>query len=135
MMMMKKKAIGTDIIMGLLMVAVVILLSVVVVITTTQQQVQGQQQPQGFPDTARNSFMESDEETEAMLIELAVAQIRNMTDPMITLSEDGSLIIMESPTISLKIVSATVKHPFTPENGYDINGGILYAPNGSQIFP
>ena len=74
----------------------------------------------------------------AMFIEYAISQIRNMTDPSISISEDGSLSITSSSydeNGNYKIQSVMVRHPWTPSNGYNIDNGVMVAPNGTQVFP
>jgi hypothetical protein len=95
------------------------------------------QQQQGTPDTAYDFMGEADEDTKRMFIELAISQIQNMTNPSISVSEDGTLSISYFPPSgdTNGYISVTVPHPFTNENGYEVNNGILVAPNGTQIFP
>lgn len=51
----------------------------------------------------------------------------------IDISEDGSIFMTDAS--DMKFRSITIPHPWTPENGYHIDNGILYAPNGTQLFP
>ena len=95
--------------------------------------------PQGeAPDTVYDFGNEASPETKQMLIDLAIAQIRNFTDPSISLSEDGSLSISQSSydqNGNYKLSMVMVQHPFTTANGYNVDNGVLVAPNGTQVFP
>jgi hypothetical protein len=53
------------------------------------------------------------------------------------MTEDGSLTISESSYIdgNYKTRMVMVQHPFTNANGYEVNNGVLIAPNGTQVFP
>lgn len=89
----------------------------------------------GTPDTAYDFMGEADDETKEMFVELAIEQIRNMTNPSISVSEDGNLYISQYDPQARTSISVGVQHPFTNENGYEVDNGQLVAPNGTEIFP
>ena len=126
----------------LLSVTMVLAASTAVVVTPTTmvfgQQPQQPPQSQGTPDSVYDFNGQASPEKKAMFIEYAISQIRNMTDPSISISEDGSLSITSSSydeNGNYKIQSVMVRHPWTPSNGYNIDNGVMVAPNGTQVFP
>ena len=90
------------------------------------------------PDSVYDFMGQASSEKKQMFIDLAIAQIRNFTNPSISVSEDGSLSISESSydeNGNSKLSMVMVQHPFTNANGYEVNNGVLVAPNGTAIFP
>lgn len=85
------------------------------------------------PDRAMDYGGESSDETKSWVIEYVVSQLRNMTNPLIDISEDGNVFITDSSDGKFRSIS--IPHPWTTENGYHIDNGVLIAPNGSQVFP
>jgi hypothetical protein len=127
---MAKEATTTTTIATLITIVVVIIVAAI----TTTTGVYAQQ-----PDEIY-LFDDASLEAKQFAIGIAAQQLWNLTgkDPSIRLSEDGSLSITEvvdKPDGSFDIITISVQHNMTSENGYDINGGILYAPNGTGVFP
>lgn len=117
------------------------ILGLLALTTTTVFVAYGQEAPQeGFPDEALTIGPPSDK-AKQLAVGIALEQIQNLTnaeDPMIGFREDGTLTILDLTFFkdgTTKSTSVTVQHPYTPENGYRIDNRILYAPNGTQIFP
>ena len=133
---MKKPTLSYGIIGAVVAVATI---SGMMMYSTTLLSTTAYAQPAGRPDTVM-SFGDASPEAERMAIEIAIAQLWNMTngDPSITFSEDGTLTISHSintPNGMQLMMVMGVPHNMTPENGYEINNGVLTAPNGTQIFP
>ena len=54
--------------------------------------------------------------------------------PTITIDESGSVIVMDLFNEGNN-TSVAVQTNLTQANGYEINNGVLTAPNGTAIFP
>jgi hypothetical protein len=102
--------------------------------TTTTTTTYAQPAVGGTPDSI-TSFGDASPQAERLAIEIAVSQIWNLTgaSPSITISEDGTLSITQFAND--QFITVNVHHNMTPERGFEINNGILTAPNGTQIFP
>ena len=92
-----------------------------------------------LPDSASIYNGQVDDEKKEWIINYMINQIRNMTAPSITIQENGQLHIMDTggellPDVN-KITSLYTGHPWVPENGYKIDDGKLFAPNGTELFP
>jgi hypothetical protein len=78
-------------------------------------------------------------ETASFAIGIATSVLWNLTDraPSVSFTEDGTMSITKgfNTEKGLVIISVSATHNLTPENGYVYDNNILYAPNGTQIFP
>jgi hypothetical protein len=118
-------------------------LSVVVATTTMTTTVAYAQEAGagGRPDEAAS--MDPSPEAIQLAVSVITSQLRNMTsansnsDPLITFTEDGRLTIVNSVYVDgeLEVLITNALHPYTTENGYKIDNGVLIAPNGTQVFP
>ena len=85
-----------------------------------------------------DSIITSDASPEAKrwAIELAISELWEMVDraPTITIDESGSVIVMDLFNEGNN-TSVAVQTNLTQANGYEINNGVLTAPNGTAIFP
>lgn len=91
-----------------------------------------------YAQTTPDVIYESAPSTEAkrMAIELAVAEVWELVDrsPTISISEDGTLMIMDLFTEG-STTTVGVQTNLTQANGYEINNGAMTAPNGTKVFP
>lgn len=93
---------------------------------------------QGRPDEAVVLAGMASEEARSLAMNIAIEQLLNMTSPSITFRADGTFSISQmdmTPEGDFEITDVDLKHNLTPENGYRYDNGIIYAPNGTQIFP
>ena len=81
----------------------------------------------------------ADPEAASFAIGIATSVLWDLTDkePWITLQEDGRMQMTRTFNTEKGWVSVSVSipHNLTPENGYHIDNGVLFAPNGTAIFP
>jgi hypothetical protein len=85
-----------------------------------------------------NKPIDTTEEFKQMLINMSISQIQhNMTDPIITIWDDGTYSISDNSFVDGRSITISVmaESPFTTQNGYKIDNGKLIAPNGTVIFP
>ena len=80
---------------------------------------------------------EASPEAKRFAIELAISELRELVNrsPSISIDdESGSLLIMDLFNEGNN-TSVGVQTNLTQANGYNIDDGIMTAPNGTQIFP
>ena len=118
------------------MAAVVIF---IVMITTMTTPAATAQLPEEVGQPDRIYVFEADPEATNFALGIATSVLWNLTDraPSVSFSEDGTMSIVESFNTEkgLVIISVSAPHNLTPENGYVYDNNLLYAPNGTQIFP
>jgi hypothetical protein len=94
----------------------------------------------GRPDEAVSLAGTTSQEAKSLAVNIAIAQLWNMTSPSITFRADGTFSISQMEMSSegiggFEITDVDLKHTLTPENGYRYDNGIIYAPNGTRVFP
>lgn len=97
-------------------------------------------QAQTSPDSVHVTNAPTDNATQKWVIDYVVSKILNMSEVSITINEDGSLSLSDWATKDVgyeneKMTTVYAPHPWTPEQGYKIDNGVLTAPNGTQLFP
>lgn len=117
---------------------IAVIIAAVVTTTTTLPAATAQLPEEVAPPDSVNSY-EANPEAASLAIGIATSVLWNLTDrePSVTLSEDGTMQIIkifnaEHGSVYIHVIAP---HNLTPENGYHIDNGVLYAPNGTQVFP